>query len=271
VVVTGASSGIGASAARQFAALGAHVIPVGRSPEQTARVAAEIGTEGHVADFARLADVRRIADEILARCPRIDVLANNAGGLFPKHTITTDGNELTFQVNHLASFLLTRLLLPRLVATPGSRVIITSSVINPVGHIRLDDLAYRRRRYRQLSAYADSKLANILFTPELARRTAPGGPTATAFHPGLVISNFGRDSWFVTTFYREQLMMLGALNPHQGAEPLVHLAARTDPDAVNGAYLHRFRKRGLTPRQANDPDLASRLWTRSSELVGLPE
>ncbi len=282
VVITGASDGIGAAAARHIAGLGARVVVVGRSAEKTAAVADSIGATALTGDFARLEDVRRVADQILALCPRIDVLANNAGAMFPSRMVTVDGNEMTFQVNHLAGFLLTGLLLPTLAATPGSRVLTTSSMINPAGRIDLDDLDRSRRRYRQLAAYADSKLANILFVRELARRVADGaagsaggataGPTATAFHPGMVISQFGRDTWYLSRLYGRSWNRFVARTPEQGAAPLVALAVRPDPHTVNGAYLHRFKRheRLLTARQARDAQLASQLWERSAELVGLP-
>ena len=181
------------------------------------------------------------------------------------------------------SFLLTGLLLPRLAATPGSRVLTTSSMINPAGRIDLDDLDRSRRRYRQFGAYADSKLANILFVRELARRTADGtadgtagsataGPTATAFHPGMVISQFGRDTWYLSRLNGRWWNRFVARTPEQGAAPLVALAVRPDPHAVNGAYLHRFKRRErlLIARQARDAQLARQLWERSAELVGLP-
>ncbi|MBX6391412.1 MAG: SDR family NAD(P)-dependent oxidoreductase [Frankia sp.] len=271
VVVTGASAGIGAAAVRQLVGLGARVVLLGRCPRKAAAVAAATGATPLVADFARLAEVRRVAAELLELCPRIDVLVNNAGGVFPRRVVTEDGNELTFQVNHLAGFLLTGLLLPRLRETAGSRVVVTSSLINPLGRIDLDDLDRSRRRYHQFAAYADSKLANILFARELARRTAPGHPTAAAVHPGLVITEFGRDSWFVRTFYGRPLRLFGARSAAGGAAPLVRLASRPDPAAVNGAYLHRFRRRErvLVGRQARDPELARRLWEVSAELVGL--
>ncbi|GLZ15341.1 hypothetical protein Acsp04_55760 [Actinomadura sp. NBRC 104425] len=150
VVITGASSGIGAAAARRLAAQGANVLPGGRSPERTAAIAAEIGAEPLIADFADLTQVRRLAGELLDRCERIDVLANNAGGLVSQRQDTRDGHELTFQANHLAPFLLTMLLLPRLReggrATPA-RVVTTSSLGNRFGRLKLDDLEWRRRRY----------------------------------------------------------------------------------------------------------------------------
>ncbi|WP_081437969.1 SDR family NAD(P)-dependent oxidoreductase [Pseudofrankia asymbiotica] len=271
VVITGASAGIGAAAARQLRALGARLVILGRSPQRTAAVAAETGALPVVADFARLADVRRAAAEIIDACPRIDVLMNNAGGLFPAQTRTEDGNELTFQVNHLAPFLLTGLLLPRLSATPGSRVIVTSSVVNALGRLDAHDLDRAQRRYQQFGVYFDSKLANVVFARELARRAAPGWPTATAVHPGVVESSFGRDTWFVHTFYRP-LRLVGARTPAGGARPLVALATRQDPEAVNGAYLHRYkvRDRFFTGRRARDTELGRALWEYSAARVGLP-
>jgi NAD(P)-dependent dehydrogenase (short-subunit alcohol dehydrogenase family) len=278
VVITGASDGIGAAAARHMAGLGARVIVVGRSAEKTAAVADGIEATALTADFARLDDVRRVAGQILALCPRIDVLANNAGAMFPSRLVTVDGNEMTFQVNHLAGFLLTGLLLPRLAATPGSRVLTTSSMINPAGRIDLDDLDRSRRRYRQFAAYADSKLAGIMFVRELARRIggsaggATAGPTATAFHPGFVLSQFGRETWYLSRLNGRSWNRFVARTPEQGAAPLVALAVRPDPHTVNGAYLHRFKRREqlLTARQARDARLARQLWERSAELTGLP-
>jgi len=271
VVITGASDGIGAAAARQLAGLGARVIVVGRSAEKTAAVADSIGATALTGDFARLEDVRRIAGEILARCPRIDVLACNAGAMFPKRVVTADGNEMTFQVNYLAGFLLTGLLRPRLAATPGSRVLVTSSMINVAGRIDLGDLNRARRPYRQFAAYADSKLASILFIRELARQGADGGPAAAAFHPGFVLSQFGRDTWYLSRLNGRWWNRYVARTPEHGAEPLTALAVRPDPHTVNGAYLHRFsRRERLVAAQGRDAQLARRLWERSAELTGLP-
>jgi len=280
VVITGASDGIGAAAARRVAGLGARVIVVGRSAEKTAAVADSIGATALTGDFARLEDVRRVAGQILALCPRIDVLANNAGAMFPGRMVTADGNEMTFQVNYLAGFLLTGLLLPRLAATPGSRVLVTSSVINVAGHVDLDDLNRSRRPYRQFAAYADSKLASILFVRELARRVtesagsaslAAAGPAATAFHPGWVLSQFGRDTWYLSRLNGRWWNRYVARSPEQGAAPLVALAVRADPGTVNGAYLHRFNRRErLVAAQARDAEFARRLWERSAELTDLP-
>jgi NAD(P)-dependent dehydrogenase (short-subunit alcohol dehydrogenase family) len=183
VVVTGASAGIGAAAARQFADLGATVAVVGRSAQKTAAVADAIGAEAHLVDYSRLDDVRRLADELLARYPRTDVLANNAGGVFSGRNTSADGHEMTFQVNHLAPFLLTNLLLDRLTKAPeGARVINTASSAYRTGRLDLDDLDRALGRYSGSGAYAATKLANILFTRELARRMQGTGVTTSAFH-----------------------------------------------------------------------------------------
>lgn len=274
VVVTGASAGIGAAAARRLAAAGARVLPVGRDPQKTRALAQEIGAEPLVADFARLDDVRRLADDVLARTDTLDVLANNAGGVFKGRHETVDGHETTFQVNHLAGFLLTNLLHERLAATPGSRVVTTSSAGNLAGRVDLDDLDWRRRRHTSFGAYAASKLENILFTRELSRRWgagsgASGGVAATAFHPGAVASEFGRDSLVAGLFYRTPLKRVLAISPEAGAAPLVHLASRPDPGSVDGAYLDRFSP-GRASKQADDPFLARGLWERSAAMVGLP-
>ncbi len=268
MVITGASSGIGAAAARRLASLGAIVVPVGRSPEKTAAVAAELGVEPLIADFSRLDDVRVLAAQLLERCPHIDVLAHNAGGTFPRRVITVDGHETTFQVNHLAPFLLTTLLAERL-ATPGCRVITTSSAANRLGHVRLGDLDNRRFPYVGMAAYCTAKLENILFTTELSRRLKPTGGTATCFHPGTVATSFAHSSPVVGLIYRTQLRKVLLVPVEQGAEPLVHLASRPDPEAVDGRYVDRFRPDGATSRQARDPVLARKLWDRSVELLGI--
>jgi len=276
VVVTGASAGIGREAVHQLTALGARVVALGRSPQKTAAVAASTGAIPIVADFSRFADVRRAAAEVSELCPRIDALLNNAGGLYPHRVVTEDGNELTFQVNHLAPFLLTGLLRPLLLETPGSRVIMTSSFMNLEGRINLAaleaDPSQANQRYRPFVAYATSKLANILFVKELARRRVPGGPTATAVHPGVVLSSFGRDSWFVRAFYRPPLKLVGARTSASGALPLVDLATRADPQTFDGTFRMRFHQgeRFFSSRQARDSAVAHGLWVYSAARVGLP-
>ncbi|HEX4786813.1 MAG TPA: SDR family NAD(P)-dependent oxidoreductase [Actinospica sp.] len=270
VLVTGASSGIGAAAARGFGARGATVAVIGRSPERTAAVAGSVGGRAHIADFGRLDDVRRLAAELLAAHARIDVLANNAGGLFTRRTTSADGHEMTFQVNHLAPFLLTNLLLDRLIAAPrGGRVINTSSDVHRMGRLDLEDLDCRRGRRSLLRAYPASKLATILFTRELSRRTADTALIAAAFHPGLVATELGRGSAVFGPLMRTRLARALLTSPERGAEPLLYLATEPDTQALNGAYFNRLTREEPKNEQAHDADLARRLWERSAELTGL--
>jgi NAD(P)-dependent dehydrogenase (short-subunit alcohol dehydrogenase family) len=269
VVITGASSGIGAEAARGLAELGAAVAVVGRSPEKTTAVAQRIGGRAHLADYGRLADVRRLAAELLDAYERIDILANNAGAIFASRTTSADGHEMTFQVNYLAPFLLTNLLLARLTAAPGgARVINTGSNVYRRARLDLDDLDGARRRYRSQQAYPASKLATILFTRELARRTQGTGLTASAFHPGVVATDLGRDS----PVFRLMGSWAGRAvlsAPRRGAEPLLYLATIDDPQAVNGTYLSRIKPEVPAGQQARDPGVARQLWERSAQLTGL--
>lgn len=272
VVVTGASSGIGAVAARRLAEMGAQVVPVGRSPERTREIAREIGAEPVIADFADFGQVRRLADELLSRCPRIDVLVNNAGGLFTPRTVTGDGHEKTFQVNHLSTFLLTGLLRDRLVESAGhapARVVTTSSLGNRFGNVRLDDLEREKRLWNGFLAYCATKLENILFTRELSRRLSGTGVEAVCFHPGNVATDFGSESLFPGIFYRNPLTRQTMLIPPElGAGPLVWLASAPAGELEDGAYYDRFKKGGAN-RQANDEKLAGALWERSEKLTGV--
>ena len=268
-MITGASGGIGAEAARRLADLGATVAVVGRSPEKTAAVARQVGAEPLIADFARLDDVRTLADTLLDRYPRIDVLANNAGVVLPRRIRTEDGHDLMFQVNYLAPFLLTNLLLERLTTAGPARVISTSSKSNRFGGVDLDDLEGARKRSGMLR-YGMTKRQNILFTRELARRTRGSGLTATAFHPGVVAATeINRHSPLMAALARYRLLG-GLVTVEEGAAPLVHLATMPDPETANGVYYHGMKPNGPVHRQAKDDQLAARLWERTAELLGVP-
>lgn len=269
VVITGGSSGIGRAAAIELAALGADVVVVGRNPDRTRAVAAEVGGRAYLADFERLDDVRRLGDELLADLPAIHVLANNAGGIGPRRD-TVDGFDVTFQRNHLAGFLLTNLLLPRLTATaedaPAAsvRIVQTSSAASASGRIRLDDLDTRRGPWLGgWRAYSASKLENVVFTRELARRLARTPVSAYAFHPGFVASGFGNGGALVSLGQR------WALSPEQGAQPLVRLAAAPDVPAPSGNYFDRLTAPGRLPKQADDLGVAKALWSASEVRAGL--
>ncbi len=269
IVITGASDGVGAAAARLLVEAGEQVVVVGRSPEKTAAVAESLQMPHHVADYSRLSEVRRLAAELSAAYPRIDVLANNAGGLMAStRTITEDGHELTFQVNHLAGFLLTTLLMDTLIASKAS-VIQTSSVAARVfSRLDLGDLNFDRR-YQAHLAYGGGKLANILFTRELQRRFGDQGVNAAAFHPGVVGSNFASSaSGLMRWLYSSPLASATMIRPAQGADQLVWLAEGTPgTDWTPGGYYEKRRLAKSSPL-ADDADLARRLWEVSADLVG---
>ncbi len=265
IIITGASDGIGAAAARALSDSGHTVVVVGRSPEKTAKVANTLGADRFVADFSKLSEVRRLAAELRERYPRIDVLANNAGGIFGDRTITEDGHELTLQVNHLAPFMLTTLLMDRLIHSQA-RVINTSSVANLGGNIDIDDLDLVTQ-FSPGRAYSNAKLDNILFTKELDRRFGAQGITTAAFHPGVVASNFASDSTSPLRVIYRSLLRHTLISSEKGADTLVWLATTTPGnDWTSGEYYIK-RKIGRTNRQADDALLAGALWDRSAALV----
>jgi len=265
VVITGASDGIGAAAAKLLYARGARVIVVGRSLEKTTEVAKAVGTEPITADFTDLASVRKAAKAILMACPKLDVLINNAGGLWPERLVTDDGHEQTFKVNYLAPFLLTNLLHERLADSRG-RVISTSSRANTVGHVDLDDLE-SAKAYKAFNVYGTTKLENILFTRELARRWGSQGITAACVHPGVVATQFGRDSKLTSLFY-QGLSRRFLRSPEKGADTIVWLAT-TEPGEdwqSGGYYADRKPGKQLNP-QADDTELAAALWAQTEILL----
>ncbi|WP_382305152.1 SDR family NAD(P)-dependent oxidoreductase [Herbiconiux sp. UC225_62] len=266
IVITGASDGIGAAAARALSRQGDEVVVVGRSAEKTAAVAAELGADSFTADFARLDDVRELATQLLTRYPRIDVLANNAGGLMGPREETVDGHEKTFQVNHLAPFLLTMLLADRLAESRGT-VIATSSVAHRLySDFDIDDLE-SRRHYRPELAYGNAKLENILFTRELHKRFHDRGISAAAFHPGVVATSFSAGSRSGLRLMYRSVLNRFILPPEKGADTLVWLAT-TKPGSTwqSGGYYAK-RKPARLKKGADDPALAAALWDRSSAMV----
>ncbi len=267
IVITGASDGIGASAARTLAKAGERIVVVGRSAEKTERIASEIGADFFVADFAVLAQVRQLAAQLKEKYPRIDVLANNAGGIMGKRELTVDGHEKTFQINHLAPFLLTTELMDVLAAS-NATVINTSSAANGFGRLDMEDLD-AAKSYSTNRAYGTAKLANILFTSELNSRYAAQGISTAAFHPGVVATNFAADSTSHMRHAYKSFLNRFLLSPEQGADTLVWLATSTPGrDWIPGAY---YAKRALAKanKQAYDAELARELWERSETLVAL--
>ena len=269
VVITGASDGIGASAARILTQTDARVVMVGRSPEKTRRAAEAAGTPHvHVADFSRLDDVRRLADE-LTSYDAIDVLAHNAGGVFSGPSITADGHELTLQVNHLAPMLLTRLLLDRLL-TSRATVVHTASVASRVfARVDFDDFD-SARRFRANRAYGNAKLANVVSARTLAERYTAAGLSAYSFHPGVVATNFSADSSSVLRWAYGPLMRRFLSSAAEGGATLVQFA---DPAVVHrwesGGYFLPNGAPGRTHRAAADRGFRERHWARTNELLGI--
>jgi NAD(P)-dependent dehydrogenase (short-subunit alcohol dehydrogenase family) len=266
IIITGASDGIGAAAARQLRRAGENVVVVGRSEGKTKAVAAELDSDWFVADFADLSQVRALARDLLVRYPRIDVLANNAGGMTSRGEFTVDGHEKTLQVNYLAPFLLTTLVLDRLVES-GAAVINTSSSSHKLaGRVSVDDLLSTGRRPSR--AYALSKLAVNLFSVELHRRYGGFGLCSAAQHPGYVNSNFGRSSGSrFLMFMQHTPVALMTPSAERGCRQLVWLACSVaGVDWKSGEY-YSGHKLASAHRQTYDPVLARELWDRSLDTV----
>ena len=265
-VVTGASAGIGKETARQLLAQGWHVIGIGRDPQRSAAAEAELGSPRFRmlrADLASLADTARVAADILASAPRIAALLNVAGGVQAARSTTAEGFETTFAANHLAPFILTRRLLPALL--PDGRVIAVSST----GHehcpgMNWDDLQFEQD-WASGAAYCQAKLANILFTRELARRYGAQGLVAHAMHPGVVDSNFASHCEPGMKAYMESIMDI-AVTPDVPARTLCWLATAKDPGTANGSYFHDMAPAACSPAACDD-DAARRLWEISETLT----
>lgn len=271
IVITGASAGIGAAAARQLA--NAHpkdrLILVGRNKQRTEEIATELGAIGLTADFADLADVIALASDIRGITERIDVLANNAGGLFDGPTLTRDGFELTFQINHLAPMVLTWQLLDTLIKSQAS-VVATASKINAIAKLDLTDLN-GLRNFNSGFNYANAKLANILFTQELHRRYHSLGLNTVAFHPGVVSTNFSLDSHTIfRKLYSSPLMSSFGSSPEQGGENLAYFIDGT-PGIMwkSGEYYSDNRKPGRISLTAKKPGLAQRHFEVCSKMLGI--
>jgi retinol dehydrogenase-14 len=273
VLVTGGSSGIGRATALGLAAMGAHVAITGRDRERTDAAARKICAAGgghvdtFVADMSSQAEVRRLAGEVLQGLPRIDVLVNNVGGYWDTRHVTADGLERTCALNHLAPFLLTHLLLDRLRESAPARVVTVSSGAHTMGRIDFDDLG-GERSYSGMRAYSQSKLANILFTYELARRLGAGGVTANALHPGMVRTGFGAEDSGTLQRLFTPLMRPFMKSAAQGAATSIHLASSPELEGVTGCYF-ADGKRKRSSKRSYDEATAERLWQVSAALVGL--
>jgi len=269
IVITGASDGIGAAAARQLAADGHRLVLLGRTPEKLDAIASEVGADAAiVADFAHLDEVRHAASQILRLCPTIDVLANNAGLLSGEHrVITDDGHELTNQVNYLAPFLLDHLLSDRLVASRAT-VIATASMAHWFGNVDVTDLDFERH-YLGFMAYGTTKLALMLHTRELQRRLGRKGVAAVAFHPGVVASSFGHGTGGLIDFFYGSATKALLTTPEQGADSLIYLAeAAPGVDFRPGGYVVKRRPAAARPC-VSDVRLATQLWDATEQMLGI--
>jgi retinol dehydrogenase-14 len=273
VVITGATSGIGRAAALKLAALGCELVMVARDANRGEAVRREIvGTTGNdrarveLCDLSSQLQIRRLADRLLETCPEIHVLVNNAGLTMAEHRLTEDGREYTFAVNHLAPFLLTNLVLDRLKASNPARVVTVASDAHRGSSIPFDDLD-SELGYSAWAVYGWTKLANILFTSELARRLDGTDVTATCLHPGVVATGFGRTAPLVIRAF-QILARPFLLDADRGADTLVWLASSPEVEGQTGGYYEKRRLSEPSP-EARNRVTASRLWTVSERLTGL--
>jgi NAD(P)-dependent dehydrogenase (short-subunit alcohol dehydrogenase family) len=270
-LVTGATSGIGLVTARELARKGAYLTIVSRSLEKCAKVVndlkSEVGNpniEYIVADLSVKEEVHRVAYEFKKRHTRLDVLINNAGSVFMSRQVSKDGVEMTFALNHLNYFLLTHLLLDVLKASAPARIINVSSDAHRGGKVHFDDIQYKKN-YSGFTAYSQSKLCNILFTYELARRLQGTGVTVNALHPGFVASEFGKNNGFLMRLVL-RLISPVAKNTNDGASTSIYLASSREVEGVSGKYFVDTREAPSDPL-THDKALAEKLWNLSLEMI----
>ena len=273
VVMTGATSGIGAVAARRLAAMGARIVLIARDAARGQESLARLADSGpavkhsiYYADLSRLSEAKRVAAQIAAAEPRIDVLINNAGALFGTRQVTADNLEQTFATNHMAYFVLTLGLREALFSGSPSRVVSTASAAHRGYTLDFDDLQ-ATKGYSAIKAYGRSKLCNILFTRELARRWSGKGVTANCLHPGFVATRFGDGSggWLSRVV---RIAKIFAISPEKGADTIVYLASSPDVGGCSGEYFYQCRT--ATPTAgALDDAAAKRLWMASTEIAGI--
>jgi len=274
VVITGATSGIGQVAAETLAGGGARIVQVARDRERGEAAlkrlrerAPGVAHAVYYGDLSRLREMKRVAREIAAAEPRIDVLVNNAGAVFSRRQVTEDGLEMTFALNHMAYFVLTEVLRERLIAASPARVVNTSSDAHALAPLDFEDLQSERLGGAGFKVYGRSKLCNILFTQELARRLADTGVTANCLHPGFVATRFGDQAGGWISF-GVRLAKRFALSPQEGAQTIVYLASSPDVANETGKYFHKCRP--ISPsRDAQDSEAARRLWQESENLARL--
>jgi NAD(P)-dependent dehydrogenase (short-subunit alcohol dehydrogenase family) len=275
-LVTGGTNGIGKATALGLAQMGATVVIVGRDAQKAERVTEEIRTASdnqHVfwllADLSSQQDIRRLADEFKSNYTHLHVLLNNAGGTFMTRQLSMDGIEMTFALNHLAYFLLTNLLLETMKASAPARIVSVSSDAHSGGRIDFDNLQ-GEHAYTSFGPYGNSKLANILFTTELARRLEGTGVTVNALHPGLVNTGFGKNNPGVLMKIMGAVIPLIARSPKKGANTSIYLASSPEVRSITGKYFVDCKVTQPAP-QAAETAVASKLWDVSAEMVHLAE
>ena len=271
IFITGASGGIGLQSARGLAGQGANIIMVGRDRERTSQAVEFVKTQtGNqsvsylLADLSSIQEVRRLAQEFKDKYQTLDVLLNNAGAFFLTRKVSVDGYEMTLALNHLNYFLLTDLLLDMLKAAPSARIVNVASGAHYRGHVNFDDLQ-SRHGYNGMRVYSMSKLMNVLFTYELARRLEGAHVTANCLHPGFVASNFaGNNGWIVRTVMS---FMAGRISVEEGAKCPIFLASSPDVQGVTGKYFNYDTKETRSSDESYDQNIARRLWDVSEKLV----
>ncbi|MEJ0024548.1 MAG: SDR family oxidoreductase [Rhizomicrobium sp.] len=274
IVVTGGTSGIGEVAAIRLAQQGARIVLVARDRARADATLAKLKTANpaaahtvHLADLSAIAEMKRVAGEIAAAEPAIDVLINNAGAVFTTRQESVDGLEMTFAVNHMAYFVVTNVLLPNLKATSGARIVSTASTAHRAAKLDFADLQLKKG-FSTFRAYGNSKLCNILFTRELARRLDVTGVTANCLHPGGVNTRFGSNNGGVTGVLFKIAMGIFGISPEEGAKTIIHLASSRDVATISGEYFYKCKVAEPT-LAAQDDDAAKRLWDVSAKLAGL--
>jgi len=272
-LITGATAGIGLVTARTLAEQGDTLAMVGRNPEKgealAARIRAMTGNSQvyyYNSDLSVQAEVRQLADKFLSQHDRLDVLVNNAGGIFLRRQLTVDGIEMTIALNHLSYFLLTNLLLDILKASAPARIINVSSGAHRNRKMNFDDLQFKRG-FRLFKAYGQSKLANVLFTYELARRLEGTWVTANALHPGLVSTNIAQDNGWVFRLL-QPVILRNARTPEEGAATSIYLATSPEVAEVSGCYFYDKKATPSSPA-SYDEDAARQLWEISAQMTGL--
>ena len=270
-LVTGATDGIGKVSARVLAELGAKVIIVGRNPEKSAIVLAELrsisGNENIdllMADLAVMQEVRDLAEQVISRYDRIDVLLNNAGGYFTKHEITSDGLEMTFALNHMSYFLLTNKLMELLKYSAPARIVNVSSDAHYGVDMEFENLN-GEQEYKAWKAYQKSKLANVLFTYELLKKV-PGNITVNCLHPGFVATNFGHNNGGFFGPVLKIAQRISAIDPEEGAKTSIFLCSTLEVKEVSGKYFYKCQPK-TSSRESRNMDTGKRLWQISSDIA----